>query len=294
MATQDGNTSAGTETRTLWTAVLERDLLWDGVLFYGVRSTGIYCRPSCPIRRPRRNQVAFFSVPDAAESAGFRPCLRCRPNDVEPPGPVRLVHLVCTLLEQEPAASTSLTDICQHLGVGMRTMQRAFQRTLGVTFQEYVGALRLQAFKASLQDGNIITDALYKAGYGSSSQLYTEKHSFLGMTPGEYKRGGRGLTIDYALSPYGEGWVAAATTTHGRCALFIDSSAAELQTMLHREFPNAALEEDRGPLLHRLQAAALALGDVRPVPGLPSTVQDVALRHRFLKALQSTHMPAPV
>ncbi len=294
MATQDGNTSVGAETRTLWTAVLERDLLWDGVLFYGVRSTGIYCRPSCPSRRPRRNQVAFFSVPDAAESAGFRPCLRCRPNDVAPPGPVRLVHLVCTLLEQEPEASTSLTNICQHIGVGMRTMQRAFQRTLGVTFQEYVGALRLQTFKASLQDGSIITDALYKAGYGSSSQLYTDKHSFLGMTPGEYKRRGQGMTIDYALSPYGDGWVAAATTTHGVCALFIGPSVAEMKAMLHQEFSHALLEESHDSLLKRLQAAALALGDAKLVPGLPTTVQNVALRHRFLKALQATDTPAPV
>ena len=294
MATQDGNTQVGTETRTLWNAVLERDLLWDGMLLYGVRSTGIYCRPSCPSRRPRRNQFVFFSVPDAAESAGFRPCLRCRPNDVAPPGPVRLVHLVCTLLEQEPEAGTSLTDICQRIGVGMRTMQRAFQRTLGVTFQEYMGALRLQTFKASLQDGSIITDALYKADYGSSSQLYTDKHSFLGITPGEYKHGGQGLAIGYALSPYGGGWVAAATTTHGVCALFIGPFAAELRSMLHQEFPNALLKIDHGSLLHRLQAAALALGDARHVPGLPSTVQDVALRHRFLKALQATHKPAPV
>ena len=294
MTTQEHISPAEAETRLQWNAVLERDLLWDGVFFFGVRSTGIYCRPSCPSRRPRRDQVRFFSVTNAAEDAGFRPCLRCKPNDVSPPGPVRLVHLVCMLLEQDMGGSKTLTNICNHIGVGPRTVQRAFQRTLGVTFQEYVGALRLQSFKALLHGGSIVTDALYKAGYGSSSQLYTDTHSLLGMTPGEYRRGGQGLTVDYAFVNYGERLVAAAATPQGICALFLGLSATELLATIRQEFPNAQVSSDHGSLLERLQDALLTLGATTPVPGLPDSVQDVALRHRILKALQPSSTSVPV
>lgn len=122
MAIKEVTSPERAEVQLQWIAVLERDLLWDGVFFFGVRSTGIYCRPSCPSRRPRRNQVRFFSVTNAAEDAGFRACLRCKPNDVAPPGPVRLVHLVCTLLEQNVEGTHTLTAICQHIGVGPRTV----------------------------------------------------------------------------------------------------------------------------------------------------------------------------
>ena len=294
MATQAGSIPEKTEAGLLWNAVLQRDLLWDGVFFFGVRSTGIYCRPSCPSRRPRRNQVRYFTVTHAAEDAGFRPCLRCKPNDAAPPGPVHLVHLVCSLLEQKSEGSNTLIHICQRIGVGPRTVQRAFKRTLDVTFQEYVGAMRLQSFKALLQRGSIVTDALYQAGYGSSSQLYSDTHSLLGMTPGEYRHGGQGTTVHYALAPYGERLIAAAATAQGICALSFGTSTLRLQTGLHQEFPQAQIEEDHGLLLKQLEEAVLSLGDSSPVPGLSTTVQDVALRHRFLKALQASHKPVPV
>lgn len=294
MTTVEEQTQEPTEAQLRWNAVLERDLLWDGVFFFGVRSTGIYCRPSCPSRRPRRNQVRFFSVTNAAEDAGFRPCLRCKPNDVAPPGPVRLVHLVCTLLEQDTEGSSGLAGICQRIGVGPRTVQRGFKRTLGVTFQEYAGALRLHRFKALLQAGNIVTDALYQAGYGSSSQLYSESHSLLGMTPGEYRRGGEGTTIHFAQAPYSAGRVAAATSTHGLCALVFGQTVSETQAALRQEFPNARVEETDTSLQQQLQTAAIALSDIAPVPGLPASVRDVALRLRFMKALQPPAKRTPV
>jgi len=293
MATQEHIPPGEAETRLQWNAALEPDLLWDGVFFFGVRSTGIYCRPLCPSRRPRRNQVRFFSVTNAAEDAGFRPCLRCKPTDVAPPGPVRLVHLVCMLMEQDTEASRTLTTVCDRIGVGPRTVQRAFQRTLDVTFQEYVGALRLQSFKALLHGGSIVTDALYQAGYGSSSQLYSDTHSLLGMTPSDYRRGGQGLSVDYALMEYGERLVAAAVTPQGVCALFLGSSALELKNALRQEFPNARVSEDSGTLLERLQAGLISLGATNQVPGLPDSAQNLALRHRILKALQPSSASVP-
>ena len=294
MAIKEITSPERAEVQLQWNAVLERDLLWDGVFFFGVRSTGIYCRPSCPSRRPRRNQVRFFSVTNAAEDAGFRACLRCKPNDVAPPGPVRMVQLVCTLLEQDLEGAHTLTAICQRIGVGPRTVQRAFKRTLDVTFQEYAGALRLQRFKSLLQSGNIVTDALYQAGYGSSSQLYSDTHSLLGMTPGEYHRGGEGTAINYACAPYNEGWVAAATSTHGLCALLFGHSADELASTLRQEFPNAQIEASALPFQEQLQTSATELVEVTPVPGLPEDVQQVALRHRFMKALQPSNKRTPI
>jgi AraC family transcriptional regulator of adaptative response/methylated-DNA-[protein]-cysteine methyltransferase len=198
------------------------------------------------------------------------------------------------LLEQGAEASKTLTNICDRIGVGPRTVQRAFQRTLSVTFQEYVGALRIQSFKSLLHSGSIVTDALYQAGYGSSSQLYTDTHSLLGMTPGEYRHGGQGLIVDYALMEYGERLVAAAAIPQGVCARFLGFSATKLKNALRQEFPNAQVSSEHGSLLERLQAALLTIGATTPVPGLPDPVQDVALRHRILKALQPSSTGVPV
>src|SRR5437773_6670391 len=157
----------------LWNAVLSRDASHDGSFVFAVRSTGIYCRPSCPARRPHREQVVFFRVPEAAESAGFRSCLRCKPRSAALSDPqVEMVRRACVYIESHLDESPTLEALSAHTGVSPYHLQRVFKRVVGITPRQYAGAFRLSHFKTNVKKGGTVTGAMYDAGYGSSSRLY--------------------------------------------------------------------------------------------------------------------------
>src|SRR5438093_202748 len=175
-----------------WRIVLARDRRYDGAFVYAVRSTGIYCRPSCPSRRPRRQLVDFFPVPEVAERAGFRPCRRCRPGEAEAPDPgVPLVRTVCQLIDAHPDRPARLSALSAHTGVTTHRLLRTFHRVLGVSPRQYRDARRLERFKTELRSRRRVSPALYEAGYGSTSRVYERAHAQLGMTPAIYSRGAR-------------------------------------------------------------------------------------------------------
>ena len=180
-----------------WQAVLERDTAFDGTFVFAVRSTGIYCNPSCPSRRPRREQVVFFPQPAAAEQAGFRACRRCYPGEVTlQESQIELVQHACRYIETHLEEPLTLAALGNQVHLSSYHLQRVFKRVMGITPRQYAEACRLGQFKTQLKDGEPVTRALYDVGYGSSSRLYERAHAQLGMTPGAYRRGGKGMYIN--------------------------------------------------------------------------------------------------
>ena len=268
-----------------WQAVIARDASRDGVFVFAVTSTGVYCRPSCPSRRPRRDRVRFFSQPDEAERAGFRACLRCRPRD--PDSKMKTVENVCQYLQGHADEPVTLATLGERFGMDPFHLQRVFKSVVGVSPREYADALRMKSFKAQLRSGRSVTDAIYEAGFGSSSRLYERSGAQLGMTPATYQRGGKGIFIRYTTLDSPVGRMLLAATDHGVCAIsFADSDGGLLQS-LRREFPDATLRRGDVVLRRWVRALLEQLHGERPLPQLPLDVQATAFQRRVWEHLRS-------
>lgn len=223
-----------------WSAVENRDPRAAGRFVYAVATTGIYCRPTCPSRRPKRENVAFYATPADAEAAGFRACLRCLPNEVS--REQRVVGAVQRLLEEAEEAPT-LAQLADAVGLSPWHLQRVFKRATGMSPKRYATALAAERMKRELPEAETVAAAQYEAGFGSSRAAYEAGAEHLGMTPGRFKRGGAGETIRYAHAdgPFGRFLVAA--THRGVCALRFGSDDVT-QGELREEFPAAELVRD--------------------------------------------------
>src|SRR6059036_3167541 len=270
-----------------WRIVLARDRRYDGAFVYAVRSTGIYCRPSCPSRRPRRAQVAFFPVPEAAELAGFRPCRRCRPGEAAAAVPgVPLVRAVCRLIDAHPDRPASLAVLSAQAGVTSHRLLRTFRRVLGISPRQYRDARRLDRFKTELRSRRRVSPALYEAGYGSTSRVYEKAHAQLGMTPATYSRGAPGTRIAFTVVPCALGRLLVATTARGICRVSLGSDAQQLEAGLAAEFPAAELRGDRGALAAAVGVLLRYLdGRAEPLE-LPLDVRATAFQRRVWEALR--------
>src|SRR5687768_3010576 len=204
-----------------WQAVMTRDARFDGQFVFAVSSTKVYCRPSCPSRRPRRERVSFFQMPDAAESAGFRACLRCKPRSNAAVDPqLALVQRVCQLLDASSEGETvKLAELAAQAGVSAFHLQRTFKRVMGISPRQYVMARRFGNFKQLVREGESVTNALYDSGFNSSSRVYEHASEELGMTPATYSRGGRGVNITYTIVASPMGRLLVALTERGVCAV---------------------------------------------------------------------------
>ena len=268
-----------------WQAVIARDASRDGVFVFAVTSTGVYCRPSCPSRRPRRERVRFFSRPDEAERAGFRACLRCRPRDAD--SRIKTVESICQFLRQHTDEPATLAALGEHFRMNPFHLQRVFKSVLGVSPREFVDAIRMKSFKSQLRSGRSVTDAIYEAGFGSSSRLYERSGPQLGMTPATYQRGGKGMFIRYTTLDSPVGRMLLAATDHGVCAISFSESDGRLLEGLRREFPDATLR--RGDVVLRRWVRALLdqIHGERPLPQLPLDVQATAFQQRVWEHLRS-------
>jgi len=272
--------------RDRWEIVRERDGRYDGTFVFGVRSTGIYCRPSCPSKRPRPERVLFFAGPDEAEQAGFRACRRCRPRHADDPQ-LELVRRVCRFIEAHPDAPPSLTDLGKEFHMSPYHLQRTFKRLAGVTPRQYAEARRVDRLKAELRARDTVTAAINEAGYNSSSSLYAHAGERLGMTPGSYRAGGRAHRIDYTIVPCPLGRLLVAATAKGVCAVYLDDKDAPLEEALHKEYPAADIRRDASDLGDWVDALLRYLSGSEPRLDLPLDVQATAFQWRVWEALRA-------
>jgi AraC family transcriptional regulator of adaptative response/methylated-DNA-[protein]-cysteine methyltransferase len=271
-----------------WNAVLARDRAWDEAFVYGVTSTGVFCRPSCPSRRPRRSVVRFFEQAELAERAGFRACRRCKPTASPGPDPVLTrVERACRYIREHCDERITLASLGRHVGGSPHHLQRTFSRVVGVSPQQYAEACRVGRFKAELKEGKNVTTAMYGAGYGSSSRLYEKSDRALGMTPATYRRGGLGVSMRYTIldSPLGRLLVAA--TMRGISSVKLGDSDAALESELRREYPSAALTRDDRRLSASTGVILQHLAGARPSLSLPVDVQATAFQWRVWRQLQA-------
>ena len=223
-----------------WDAVTGRDRAMDGVFFYAVRTTGVYCRPSCPSRRPRPENVVFFRTRTSAERAGFRPCKRCKPeNDIQTDGNSEIVEKICRYIDTHPDQPATLETLSGAIGLSPFHLHRTFKALTGITPRAYADSRRLESLKAGLREGHSVTRSLYDAGYGSSSRLYERSSAQLGMTPSRYRKQGSGVTIRYAIAETPVGRLLLAATARGICSIQFGDSDTALEGALRREYPQA-------------------------------------------------------
>jgi AraC family transcriptional regulator of adaptative response/methylated-DNA-[protein]-cysteine methyltransferase len=270
-----------------WDAVVARDPGQDGRFVFAVSTTGVYCRPSCAARRPRRENVRFFPRPQQAEQAGFRACLRCRPGAAGGDPRSDAVKAICRYIEQHLDEPITLERLGKVFGQSPFHLQRRFKATLGITPREYADSCRLRLLKRNLQAGDNVTRAMYDAGYGSSSRLYEKTASQLGMTPDKYRRGAIAAAIRYAIADSPLGRMLIAATGLGICSIQFARSDGELIEGLKREFPFAVRKPDEGGLQVWVEALLSKMTGRDLNTALPLDIRATAFQRRVWTYLQS-------
>jgi len=278
---------AASQEKKWWDAVLARDSAQDGEFFFAVASTGVYCRPSCPAKRPRRENVTFFRRPEQAEKAGFRACLRCRPKSAGRNPQTDTVKNVCRYIEQHLDEPVTLERLGAAFGQSPFHLQRTFKKALGITPRAYADSCRMNLLKHNLQTGQSVTHALYDAGYSSSSRLYERTASQLGMTPDKYRRGAIAATIRYTCTNSPLGRMLVAATEKGICAIQFADTDDELVEGLKREFPFAARKHDQESMQAWTRTLLSQITGHKLNRALPLDIQATAFQRRVWNHLQS-------
>src|ERR1700688_1396166 len=279
-----------------WQAVLKRDASLDGKFVFGVSSTGIFCRPSCPARRPRRENVAFFDHALQAEQDGYRACLRCRPKAVDGNPQSALVRAICRYIEQHIDEPLTLSLLAKEFRRSTFHLQRTFKAALGVSPKAYIDACRLRQVKQNLQSGHSVTTALYAAGYGSSSRLYERTAAQLGMTPDKYRRGAVASVVRYTIfrdtifrdsaAASSRSRMLIAATDKGICAISFGDSDQQLLQGLMREFPFAVRRRDDAALAQWRDTLTKLIQGSETDLSLPLDIRATAFQRQVWEALQ--------
>jgi AraC family transcriptional regulator of adaptative response/methylated-DNA-[protein]-cysteine methyltransferase len=267
-----------------WRATMARDARADGTFILGVSSTHIYCRPSCPARRPLRRNVVFFRTGEEAEKQGFRPCLRCKPN--EKSGPLALVERAARELAHNTEENLRVAALARKLGTSASALRRAFHQVTGLAPRDLADALRLNRFKSLLRSGKNITTALYETGYGSSSRVYERSDVQLGMTPAAYQKGGKGMKLNYTIAKSPLGKVLVAATDRGVSAVYLGGAEPELLAELREEYPRAELAPAKESDQRWVSEIVRQIEGKPAAQELPLDVQGTAFQRRVWQELQ--------
>jgi AraC family transcriptional regulator, regulatory protein of adaptative response / methylated-DNA-[protein]-cysteine methyltransferase len=271
----------------MWRAVEARDASVDGRFYVAVRTTGVYCRPSCPSKHAKRENITFYPTPEAAEAAGYRPCLRCKPRESDAPQ-LAWVKKACDYIRRNEGEKITLDDLTSEIGVSAAHLQRTFKHVMGLTPRQYQEACRVERLKQKLKQGEPVTKAVYGVGYGSTSWLYKDANAKLGMTPGAYRRAGEGMKIRYRVVDSPLGRLLVARTSYGVCHLSLGDSDAMQEEALRREYPKAEITQEEGKpdpwtleVIDYLAGRATKLGDI------PVDVTGTDFQQRVWRELQS-------
>ena len=271
-------------TEAMWEKVLARDAAADGRFVYAVRSTHIYCRPTCPSKRPNREQVEFFASPKDAEQRGYRACRRCAPKTES-----RADHVarICRELTDE-YRNLGPEQIAQHEGIPLRRLNEVFRGVLGVTVREYLASAKLDDFKEKVKQSGDVTTSMYDAGFGSSSRLYGKSDAVLGMTPASYGRGGRGATIHFGVRKSSLGYILTAATHRGVCTISLGDNAKKLEEDLRADFHAATISRDDSRVATYLDAIADHIAGHEFLTSIPIDIQATAFQAKVWQLLRET------
>jgi AraC family transcriptional regulator of adaptative response/methylated-DNA-[protein]-cysteine methyltransferase len=270
-----------------WQAVCERDAAADGSFYFAVATTGVYCRPNCAARQPKRQNVQFYDTIAAAEAAGYRACKRCRPTgrsiaDTQ----ADAVSRACRLID-EAETPPALAELAEAAGMSPFHFHRVFKAVLGVTPKDYAAARRVERLKRELDEGTPVAQAIYGAGYGSSSRLYETTHATLGMTPAAFQRGAKGQRIGWTVTRTALGPLLIAATPDGVCMIEFGADDAALEARLEERFPAALRIRDDAALAGHVAAVAAYIATPSQGLNLPLDVQGTAFQRRVWRALQA-------
>lgn len=268
-----------------WRALVSRDQTADGRFYYSVKTTGVYCRPSCGARTPKPENVQFHETSEQAEKAGFRPCKRCRPNQPSSDNQSALIERVCRLIEASEKP-LSLDDLAAHTGISAWHLHRQFKAATGLTPRDYAAALRARRVRSELGNGGTVTEAIAEAGYGSSSRFYEKSGQMLGMTPSRFKAGGAGTHIQFAVGQCSLGAILVASTSVGICSILLGDEPETLVRNLQDSFPHANLIGG-DQAYERLVAEVVGFVESpRTGLNLPLDIRGTAFQQRVWQALR--------
>lgn len=269
-----------------WNALISRSSHADGRFLYAATTTRVFCRPSCPSRKPPRERVVFFPTSEAAVAAGYRPCRRCAPTEPSlHERHVSAIEQACALIEESEEPPT-LDHLSEYVGLSRFYFHRIFKRYVGITPKEYAITRQLERFKAALSNGTPILQAIYDAGFSSTSRVYERTARELGMTPARFQSGAGGLCIKYAVVAAWCGKLLVATTGDGVCLIALGGTEEELVRGLVSRFADADILEEDEALKARIAAILRDLVGSESDEDIPRAIQMTALRRRVWKALQ--------
>ncbi|MGQ0456689.1 MAG: bifunctional DNA-binding transcriptional regulator/O6-methylguanine-DNA methyltransferase Ada [Hyphomicrobium sp.] len=270
----------------MWQAVAARDATFDGRFFYSVATTGVFCRPSCGARRPKRENVAYHATPDAAKAAGFRPCKRCRPDQTSNAArEADVIAEACRTIETAEAAPT-LSELSEAAGLSPFHFQRRFKALVGVTPKAYAVAERRKRLRTRMKESGTVTGAIYDSGFNSSGRFYEAADDTLGMTPQAYRRGGAGEAIYFAVKRSALGQVLVAASARGVCAVLLGDDANELERDLRRRFAKARLAKGNAEFGDLVARVIAFVEQPSRTHDLPLDIRGTAFQHRVWTALQ--------
>jgi AraC family transcriptional regulator, regulatory protein of adaptative response / methylated-DNA-[protein]-cysteine methyltransferase len=267
-----------------WQMVEERKPAADMLFVYAVRTTGIYCRPSCPSRRPLRGSVEFFATSELAERAGYRACKRCTPGQTHPTA--HMLTQACDYIERHLDDTVKLDHLGQTVGLSAFHTQRLFRRYLGISPRQYQQARRMERFRQNLLTNDSVTTAMYEAGFTSSSRLYESANEHLGMTPTEYRRGGKDVAIRFVIADSPLGKMLVAATDAGLCAVAFGSLESELEDDLASRFPESERLRDETGLGATVKQVLTQMSEHPVAMELPLDVRATAFQRRVWEALR--------
>jgi AraC family transcriptional regulator of adaptative response/methylated-DNA-[protein]-cysteine methyltransferase len=272
-----------------WEMVEQRSVAGDSLFVYAVKTTGVFCRPSCPSRRPLRESVEFFATGELARAAGYRACKRCQPGEEHPQR--KLVGLACDYIERNVETTITLDALGKVMELSPFHAQRIFRRTLGVTPKQYQQTRRMERFRGELANGPngraSVTDAIYESGFSSPSRLYNNSAAEMGMTPTEFRKNARGVKISYGIAESPLGKVLVAATAAGICAVALGDLESELEDDLRGRFALAEIRRDDAGVGETLRRVVAQLSEHPLAAELPLDVRATAFQRRVWTALQA-------